>query len=179
MIIETERLIIRPFVESDYKRIYEVCNDFEVAKTTLSLPIPYTEEDAKSFITYTLNSAKENNYHEYGICFKDDPNNIIGCIGLCSISSRSLKAELGYWIDRNHWKKGIASEAAKAIINFAFKELKLHSVFARHFDMNPASGKVMQKIGMTYVGKMREHEQRLGKYYDVIYYETIASDYDK
>lgn len=171
--IETERLIIRPFKNSDYKRIQQICNDYEVAKTTLSLPIPYTEDNAKSFIDYTLKSLEDNISYELGICLKNNPENIIGCIGVFNLNKISKKAEIGYWIDRNHWKQGIATEATKAIIDFAFNKLNLHSIIARFFEVNPASGKVMEKSGMKYVGKMHDHEFRLGNFHNVIYYEIL------
>lgn len=176
MKIETKRLIIRPFKSSDYERVATVCNDYDVAKTTLAIPHPYTEDNAKDFINYTLEATKAKQSYEYAICFKEDPSFVIGCVGLMNINYNAKKAELGYWIDKLHWGKGVATEASIAMIRFAFDYLKLHSVIARHAVHNPASGKVMKKCGMTYVGLFREHEYRDGKFYDVDYYEILASD---
>ena len=92
------------------------------------------------------------------------------------IKRPSNKAELAYWVAKKYWNHGIATEAARAIIEYGFNTLNLNSIFARFLDNNPASGKVMQKIGMKYVGKMREHEYKSGQYYDVFYYEILKSD---
>ena len=177
MNIQTDRLIIRPFKKDDYKRIYEVCSDFDVAKMTLSMPIPYYEENAKGFIDYTLQAIKEKTSYECAICYKENPDRVIGCIGVMHIDSTAKRAELGWWVDKAEWNKGIATEAAKAVINYCFESLKLHTVFARCFEINPASGKVMQKCGMTYVGKMRDFECRLGEYKNVLYYDLVDKDY--
>ena len=174
--IETERLIIRQFKDEDYKRVYEVCNDYELAKTTLGIPIPYTEEIAKGFIEKTKQRIQENYSYELAVCFKNNPEKVVGCISLVGINPVARKAEMGYWVDRELWCKGIATEASQAIIKFGFEKLNLHSIMARHFKENLASGKVMQKCGMNYVGTMHDNEFRLNEFHDVVYYELLESD---
>ncbi len=174
--IETERLIIRQFKDEDYKRVYEVCNDYELAKTTLGMPIPYTEEDAKHFIEKSKQRIAENKSYDLAVCFKNEPNKVVGCVSLVGINPVARRAEMGYWTARELWGKGIATEAACAIIKFGFEKLNLHSIMARHFKNNPASGKVMQKCGMTYIGTMRDNEFRLNEFHDVVYYELLESD---
>ena len=178
MKIETDRLIIRPFKKSDYKDVTECCNDYDVAKSTMDIPIPYTQNDAKSFIESTLNTSKGDGSMELAIELKKIKK-VIGYIGLVGIYSQSKHAELGYWVGKNYWNKGIATEASKAIINYAFSELKLHSIIAKHFENNLASGAVMKKCGMKYVGKLHEHKFRMGKYYTVMLYELLEKDFKK
>ena len=62
------------------------------------------------------------------------------------------------------------------MLEFGFKKLGLHSIIARYFDINPASGRVMEKCGMKYVGTIRDHEFRFDKYYNVGYYEITEDD---
>ena len=174
--IETERLIIRRFVPEDANDVYEACNDFEMVKTTLGLPWLYTKEMAASWITKLSQREKEGTSYEYAICFKENPSIIIGCIALTDINPKARRAEMGYWVARKHWKKGVATEAAKAMLNYGFDELGLHSVIARYFDINPASGRVMEKCKMTYVGTIREHEFRFDEFYNVGYYEMLETD---
>lgn len=176
MIIETERLIIRRFVSNDAADVYEACNDYEVAKTTLGIPWPYTKEMAEGWITKLAQREEEGSSYEYAICLKENPNQIVGCIALTDVNPKARRAEMGYWVARKHWRKGIATEAAKAMIDFGFEKLGLHSVMARYFDINPASGRVMQKCGMTYVGTIRDHEYRFDKFYNVGYYEMLETD---
>ena len=174
--IETERLIIRRFKPEDYKDVYECCNDYDMVKTTLGLPWPYTEDMAKAWISKQPAREENGESYEFAICFKDNPNKVIGCVSLMDINPRAKRAEMGYWVGKKHWKQGVATEAAKAMLNFGFKKLGMHSIIARYFDINPASGRVMEKCGMTYVGTMREHEFRFDTYYNVGYYEMLESD---
>ena len=174
--IETNRLIIRPFKQSDAGKIYEACNDVEITKTTLGIAFPYTLEDAKNFIEYTNDAMSDQKSYELAITLKENADKVVGCISLMGIKRPSNKAELAYWVAKKYWNHGIATEAARAIIEYGFNTLNLNSIFARFLDNNPASGKVMQKIGMKYVGKMREHEYKSGQYYDVFYYEILKSD---
>ena len=173
---ETERLIIRDFNIDDYKSVYECCNDYDIVKMTLTMPWPYTEDMAKDWINSQSANKESGKCYEFAICFKGEPDKVIGCIALVGIDSRANRAELGYWIGKKYWKQGIATEAAKFMLKFGFEKLGLHSIFARYFDINPASGRVMAKSGMTYVWTMREYECRFGKYHNVGYYEMIASD---
>ena len=174
--IETNRLIIRSFTKTDAKAIYEACNDFDIFKTTLGIPSPYTLGDANNFIEYTNNAISNQKSFELAITLKENVDQVVGCISLMGIKRPSNKAELAYWVAKKYWNHGIATEAARAIIEYGFNSLNLNSIFARFLDNNPASGKVMQKIGMKYVGKMREHEYKSGQYYDVFYYEILKSD---
>ena len=173
---ETERLIIRRFTPNDAKDVYECCNDFEVIKTTLGMPWPYTYEIASKWVS--TRQEKENNKigYEFAICFKENPDRVIGCVSLLDINTNAKRAEMGYWVGRKYWKQGIATEAAKVMLKFGFEHLGLHSIIARYFDINPASGRVMQKCGMTYVGTIREHEFRFDKYYNVGCYEMLETD---
>ena len=174
--IETKRLIIRRLAPKDANDVYKACNDFEMVKTTLGLPWPYTKERAKSWIVKVQEREKEGTSYEYAICFKENPNKVIGCVSLMDINPRAKRAEMGYWVAREFWKQGIATEAAKAMLNFGFEKLGLHSIIARYFDINPASGRVMEKSGMKYVGTIRDHEFRFDKYYNVGYYEMLKTD---
>lgn len=160
----------------DANDVYEACNDFEVVKTTLGLPWPYTKEIAKEWIKKHPQRENDGTSYEFAICLKQTPNKVIGCVSLMDINQKAKRAEMGYWLNKKYWKQGIATEAAKFMLEFAFEQLGLHSVVARCFDINPASDRVMQKCGMTYVGTVRDHEFRFDKFYNVGYYEMLESD---
>ena len=177
--METERLIIRQFTPEDALDIYECCNDFELVKTTLGIPWPYTEEDAKSWIINKEKDKNNGSSYEFAICLKENPTEVIGCISLMGTNSPAKKAELGYWIERKKWNNGYATEASKAMIDFGFNQLNLNSIYARFFDINPASGKVMEKCNMKYVGMLRQHEFRFNNFYNIKFYEILKSDYTK
>ena len=174
--IETERLIIRRFTAEDAQDVYECCNDFEMVKTTLGLPWPYTYEFATKWVKSRKEQEDNKLAYEFAICLKENPNKVVGCIALVDVNPRAQRAEMGYWVGRKYWKQGIATEAAKAMLEFGFDKLGFHSIIARYFEINPASGRVMQKCGMTYVGTIRDHEFRFDKFYNVGYYEMLATD---
>ena len=176
VMIKTERLIIRRFTLEDAKDVQECCNDFDVVKTTLGMPWPYTIESAINWISKQPEREENEKSYEFAICFKENPSEVVGCVSLMNFCPRAMRAEMGYWVGKKYWKQGIATESAKAMINFGFEKLGLHSIIARYFDINPASAKVMKKCGMTYVGTIREHEFRFDKYYNVGIYEILKTD---
>ena len=93
---------------------------------------------------------------------------LIGAIGLVGINGED--ALMGYWIGEPYWKRGYCTEAAKAFIEFCFNDLKLNRIEAEYLVTNPASGRVMQKSGMTYK-KSRFTEDRFGERAELNVYE--------
>lgn len=92
---------------------------------------------------------------------------------LLSNNQKFYNGEIAYWSGEKYWGKGYGTEAAKALIEFAFQEKKLHKVFARYFKSNPASGRIMQKVGMVQEGLMKDQVIKDGKDEDLIYYGII------
>ena len=103
---------------------------------------------------------------------------LLGTISL-GISAEHRRAELGYWIGKPYWNNGYASEAARAVLAYAFNTLGLNRVFAHHFSGNPSSGRVMEKIGMTCEGRSPQHFSKWGEFVDISFYGILKSDYDK
>ena len=85
-------------------------------------------------------------------------------------------AEVGYWIGVPYWGNGYATEAARALVQYAFEELRLHRVHASHTANNPASGKVLRSVGMKYEGRMREHLVKWGEDQDLELYGVIKGE---
>ncbi len=95
-----------------------------------------------------------------------------GAIGL-SNNAADQNGELAYWIGEPYWGSGYGTEAAKAMIAFAFAEKGYHRVYARFFKSNPASGKIMEKCGMTYEGTLAQHVLKEGNFEDMVHYGII------
>ena len=169
--IETERLRLRRFKQTDADRVAEICNDYAVYKGTLALPHPYTKECAEEWIARHDENFEKEYYLDYAITDKNS-GTLYGCIGM-GLNAKDKNAELGYWMDKKYWVNVYATEAAEAMIQFAFEIKKYHRVHARHFASNPASGRVMQKCHMTYEGTMKEHIFKIDKYEDVVHYGRI------
>ena len=172
----TDRLMLRPFSLADVPAIVALAGDWDIAFNTLSIPHPYNEEHAVQWIRQQTQQWEQKQAVNFAIAHPD--NTLCGSIGLGIVPSFNL-AELGYWVGKPYWGNGYATEAAKAVINFGFGKLFLHRIQATHFGNNPASGKVMQKIGMAYEGCRRQHTLKWGKYRDIWLYGILREDWQK
>ena len=106
---------------------------------------------------------------------RKDEDEVVGAIGL-RIANANRHAEVGYWVGKEWWGNGFASEAGTELVRFAFEVLGLHRVMARHFASNPASGRVMQKIGMKQEGTLRQHFLKWGRFEDIVFYGILAGE---
>lgn len=102
----------------------------------------------------------------------------IGWINLKHIDKNSGKAEFGLRILPEHQKEGYGTEALRQIINYGFKQLRLHRIYGRTFSFNEGSKKLMEKLGMEYEGKHRKEEFKNGEYQDVEYYSILEQEWD-
>ena len=93
------------------------------------------------------------------------------------LSPPHANAEMGYWIGKPYWNRGYGTEAAGGVLRYAFEQLGLNRVYAAHFRRNPASGRIMQKIGMTYEGCLRQHIKKWDTFEDMEYYGILRSEY--
>lgn len=87
--------------------------------------------------------------------------------------------EIAYWVGEEYWGNGYATEAAEAIVEFAFVEKGYHKVFARYFDSNGASGRVLEKVGMKKEGILREQVKKDDAYVDLVYLGMLKSEFLK
>jgi len=87
------------------------------------------------------------------------------------------RAELGYWIAKESWNCGYATEASQAVIDFGFGTLGLHRIQARHLVRNPASGRVMEKLGMQQEGIERDSIIKWGRYESLVVYSILEPEW--
>lgn len=173
--LETERLILRPLTLSDSAAIQHLANDPEIAANTLTVPHPYPAGAAEEFISRSQKSAQQGEAFVFAIVRKTD-DALVGVMGL-HLDSGHQRAEMGYWMGRPYRGQGYTTEAARRLLAYSFDELGINRVYAAHFAHNPASGRVMQKIGMTYEGTLRQHVLKNGRFVDVLYYGIVRSEY--
>lgn len=169
--LETERFILRKLEISDAKDISRICNNENIYKNMLFMPHPYELEDAVEFIQYAENCFDVDRFMVFAIVDKST-DRFYGAVDL-TLSQMHKNCEVGYWIDEEFWNLGIATEVLKRIIVYMFSERNYHRVFAKHLSFNEASGRVMEKAGMTLEGTFRECYLKSGKYYDVKEYAII------
>ena len=174
-VLETSRLRLRPFVPSDAETVRTLAGDYQVADTTLNIPHPYPEGAAEEWISRHPHDWAAGTGVTCAIATAGD-GALVGAVGL-SLKPRHAQGELGYWVGVPYWGQGYATEAARALVDFGFRTLGLHRVQARHLCRNPASGRVMQKIGMVLEGTLRESVRRWDRFEDVALYAVLAREW--
>ncbi|QTD41891.1 GNAT family N-acetyltransferase [Sporosarcina sp. Te-1] len=169
--IQTDRLLLRLFERRDAETVKRLCDNYNIYKSTLYLPYPYSLDDALVWMETHKKNFDEDQSYELAITDKES-GELFGAISL-SNNQRCKNGEIAYWIGEEYWGKGYGTEAAKAMIDFAFDEKKLHKVFARYFSSNPASGRIMDKIGMEREGILKDQVMKDGKYEHLIHFGII------
>ena len=175
--LETDRLLLRPFELSDASRVKELAGDRAIADTTLNVPHPYKDGMAEQWISTHQSKFEAGELVNYAITLKSTQE-LIGAIGL-TVNKRFNSSELGYWIGKEYWGQGYCTEASKNMLEYGFKALGFHKIIATHFLRNPASGKVMKKIGMNKEGVFREHVIKWEKHEDIIIYGILKKEWEK
>jgi len=146
-LIRTERLTLRPFRIDDVDWIVPLANDFEISKWVAQLPYPYGRGDGFDFIRASAEKLASGT----GIRFAIVGEAPMGAIGIDGLDSGA--PELGYWLGRPFWGRGYAGEAAAAMVEYAFAELRLGEVRAGHFAENSSSARVLDRCGFSYTGE--------------------------
>ena len=102
---------------------------------------------------------------------------LCGTVGLREIDSEHSQAELGFWVAVEYWGQGYATEAARAVVTFGFRQLGLNRVYAHHMVRNPASGRVLEKIGMRREGLLRQRVRKWGVFEDVVLLAVLRGEW--
>ncbi|MBI3334974.1 MAG: GNAT family N-acetyltransferase [Candidatus Portnoybacteria bacterium] len=170
------KLKIRKLKFSDAGDIYEHIREREISKWTIHIPYPYELKDAIKFIRKSLYKMRKKKGYNFAIALKET-NRMIGGVGLNRIDGKNEHAELGYWIGKKYWGKGLMTEAVRLILEFGFGELKLHRIHANVFEENIASKRVLEKCGFTLEGMEREIEFRYDRWHNVLLYGILAPEY--
>ena len=170
-LLETERLILRPFELTDAPAVQRLAGERAIADTTLNIPHPYADGLAEEWISGHQKNFDEGKGVNWAITLRSD-RKLIGCISLMGMVP-GHQTELGYWIGNPYWGNGYCTEAGKSVLSYAFKELGLRRVHACFFERNPASGRVMQKLGMRHEGCRRSHVVKWGEPENLVLYGIL------
>jgi ribosomal-protein-alanine N-acetyltransferase len=174
--IKTEHLILRPYSLNDTPELQRLIGDRDIASTTANIPHPYEDGMAEEWIGKRQESFNKGETVDFAITHRQD-GFFMGGISLGSIDKYSELAEIGYWIGKPYWGHGYVTEAARAVLKYGFEVMELNRIHSRHFSRNPASGRVMQKIGMIREGYRRQHFKKWGKFEDIELYGILRSEY--
>ena len=145
MILETKRLILRPWCEADAEDLYTYASDPLVGPPA-GWP-PHTSIENSREIIRTVLSAPET----YAVCLKED-GKAIGSVGMHrnDIAEEDDEYELGYWIGRPFWGQGLIPEASHELIRHAFEDLGMNRIWCGHYDGNIKSRRVQEKLGFVF-----------------------------
>jgi RimJ/RimL family protein N-acetyltransferase len=171
-VLETARLKLRPYTETDVAELIPLIGAREVAATTGRIPHPYTKRDAKRFIA----AAQNDDEVRLAITLRSD-DRMIGGIGL-RLFEQHHHAELGYWLGLPYWGNGFATEAAREMLRYGFESLRLHRIFATVFMHNPASGRILLKLGMRREGCQRQHFRKWDQFADLELYGMLRQEWE-
>jgi RimJ/RimL family protein N-acetyltransferase len=172
--LRTPRLVLRPFSAGDAADVRRLAGERDIAATTLTVPHPYPEGAAEEWIVAHAGRVTRGEAAVFAVTLADT-GALVGAIGL-EIQAEHSRGELGYWVGKPYWGRGYATEAGRAVVRFAFQELGLSRVFACHFKVNAASGRVMEKLGMRREGKFRRHLVKWETPQDLVYYGLLSDD---
>lgn len=175
--LETERLVLRPFRPDDAADVQRLVGDRAIADTTLSIPHPYEDGMAEEWISKHPDAFAKGQGVAFAITRKSD-GSLVGAISLMSIVN-GHKAELGYWVGKEYWNHGFCSEAGRAVLRYAFTELALQRVYAQYFARNPASGRVLGKLGMRKEGTLRKHVKKWDEVEDVVVCGILKEEWEE
>ena len=145
--IHTKRLILRHPMEADAPPLVARLNDFEVSKWLSQVPYPYTRADADDWIQLCKTDMLKLNF---SILLDGD---LIGGVGLTA--QREESHELGYWLSRDCWGFGFATEAATALVDYGITKRKLATIVATYFVGNDTSAKILSKLGFETSGNRK------------------------
>ena len=169
--IETERLILRKCNVKNIKQFYKIASNPNV---TTWIPWEYHKsiEETTMFVNSLVEGYIKGTCTTWGI-YNKKSNMFMGLTSFVHIKEKNFNAEIGYWIGEEYWNQGYTTEAVRAVIRYGFEVLGLHRITAGHFVDNPASGKVMEKAGMVFEGKLKDEAYHRGKFYDINIYAII------
>ena len=149
--LETRRLVLRPLCESDLASFVPLLNDYEVARNLTHVPHPYTEADGREFVALTEKKRSRGLSLNYAVLLGGE-----ALVGFCTANIENEQCpysrELGYWYGKPFWGRGYATEAAEAVVTHAFDALGAVELTSGYYVDNPASGRVLEKLGFQKTG---------------------------
>ncbi|MDQ0208767.1 GNAT family N-acetyltransferase [Alkalicoccobacillus murimartini] len=154
--LQSKHIGLCEFKESDWEQVHDYASQKKVCQ--YQTWGPNSIEDSKAFVKQIVCDSLKHPRHRYAFAIVDtSTQTCIGCAELLIRDRTNKSGEIAYIVHPNYWGQGIATEAAKLLLELGYEELKLHRIFAKCDPRNQASAKVMEKIGMIQEGRLREN----------------------
>jgi len=174
--IETERLILRRFTIDDADSMFNNwASDNDICKY-MRWTRHENKEETMNKISSWVDSYNNKSFYQWAVTLKenDEP---IGAIGLFVVNEFDLCGDVGYCVGKKYWGQGIATEALKALLKYAFEVIGFNRIETYHSIKNPASGRVMEKCGMTFEGLARQKYKSVQGFEDSNMYSILREDF--
>ena len=175
-ILRTERMLLRPLMPDDAPIVQKLASEKDVASTTRLIPHPYPPGMAATWIAALPELYQRAEMIVWGVAMGEGP--LLGTVRL-TLYPVDNHAEMGYWIGKPFWNNGYCTEAARAVVAYGFDVLGLERIYANYLARNPASGRVLHKLGLQEEGLLRRHRRKFGRYEDLIVCGLLKSEYQK
>ncbi len=175
--LSTERLLLSKPVLADAPRIIQLANDPLIAAYTLSVPYPYTEAAAITWLAAINEGWSSGNAYSFAIREAGE-GRMVGAVGLHR-SPQYGYGELGYWMGAAYRARGYVKEAVAAVIDFGFEKTSLLRIQAIHWQENPASGSILRANGLQREATLEQYLIKNGAAWDVIQYRILRSEWQQ
>jgi RimJ/RimL family protein N-acetyltransferase len=173
-IFVNDRIHLAEIRSQDKVAYLEHLKEKEIYDHTLRIPFPYTEADADQWLALVAKSTQEHGQPvNWAICNEADA--LIGGIGFEGLTiGTSHRAEIGYWLAKPYWGRGIMTAVVKKACAYAFAEWNLVKITAHVFTTNPASARVLEKCGFEREGYLKKHYRKDGRLIDAWLYGLLG-----
>lgn len=175
--IKTERLILRKFDYTDDDDMLKYWVSDPLIQLLYSEPIYLNKVEVSELLIKYISSYEKPNYYRWAIIL-EETKECIGQIAFFLVDSKNQFGEIEYCIGSNFQKKGIATEAIKAVIQFGFKSINFHKIQVCHKEGNIASKRAIEKCCFKYEGTLRDFFYMNGKYVDRLYYSLLKEEFN-
>lgn len=173
--VETERLLLRKVTLDDAGDMFRYASDPEVTRY-MHLEPHRTIEDSRTAIRSAIEDHENGRVRSWGVVHKEDQR-LIGTAGFQWWQPDSANANIGYLMSRDYWGRGLMPEAVRAVLRFGFEQMKLNRIEARLNPDNVASARLLEKVGMTHEGTLRDEYYIGGKFSDTGVYAVLRREW--
>jgi RimJ/RimL family protein N-acetyltransferase len=175
-IVVNDQVHLSEILPSDKDALVAQLNDKDIYERTLRIPFPYAEKNADDWLELLEKITREQGRPVHGAIRRTD-GYLNGAIGFEGFQlGTSHRAEIGYWLAKPYWGRGIMTAVVQAVTRYAFGEFGLAKITAHVFTFNPASARVLEKCGFQQEGLLRRHFLKDGKYIDAMLFALLKGD---
>jgi [ribosomal protein S5]-alanine N-acetyltransferase len=157
--LKTDRLLLRPSAASDADRAFEIQEDWEVTRMLSLAPYPPNRKEIEQWFADHQRQWVDGQAYRFAVVLEGE---MVGLADIDGIAEQ--EGTLGYWLDRTVWGHGYAFEAAHSVVRFAIRVVGLHKLRAGHAHDNPASGRILTKLGFKRLDVVERFSRPRNKY---------------